>query len=148
MYKPSKYLERFNKLTKVGPKGALEGNVLLIEILEEEEDLRKTDGGIIIAKSSHVRAQFEMHSCVVAIILQVGQGTYDPSTDTIYKLDREAGNIIQVAGASLSYESTDPLITEGIPENILARIDDRSIIRSWDNMEDYLLDLEAVSGKG
>jgi len=145
MFKEPEYLERFKKLEQSKSKGVLEGNQLLIEKLEEEED-RKSKGGIILANSKHGRSMNDLHESTMAVILQTGEGSYDPNTGKAIPLDRALGNVIQVANPALTWETTTPLIQEGIPENKIARIDDRAVIRSWPCMQDYLKDLEVVNG--
>ena len=143
LFKDPEYLDRFRALGEAG-KGYLEGNTLLIELLDEAEE-RKSKGGIILQTSDHHRSQHDLHLCVMAVILYVGRGEYDVESGKVLELDRRPGNVVEVSRAALSYRTTHPLIAEGLPEKKLALINDNAILSSWESLDDFQADFEIVN---
>jgi len=143
MFNPPLYLDRFTNLVKA-PKGRMHGSSVLIEILDEEEE-KKSEGGIILTKSSHARNEYDMLNCIMGLVLYTGEGFYNRETNETQGLDVNTGNVIQISAMALQWYTTLPLIKEGIPAKRLGILDNSAIIWSWDTMEDYVMDVEALN---
>jgi co-chaperonin GroES (HSP10) len=97
------YVEQFNKARQ---HFKLFGNKILIERLDLGEV--KTAGGIILTEASNKRSDLALQKPHVAIILAVGEGYYDSSTNSYTPLEVKPGNIVLLNSAGVQYYSTLP----------------------------------------
>lgn len=110
----SRYLEPLQKVKEKFPKVQLIGDLLLIQVIEDEEF--KTSSGIIIAKNTSAR---QITSLVdgkptFCQVLLSGEGYYDEEGGGDVKLDSSPGDIILVEKASIKPITVfGPLLTYG-----------------------------------
>ena len=138
----AKYLEKYKNFT---PKGVLHGDRLLLEILDLTEE-HKTKGGIIIAESEHIRSDFVMLKATVGVVLEVGNGYYDPDTKEDVPLTTKVGEVVWIPDQSIRYLTTVPGHASALPEKVIALGSDSQVIKKWNNLDDYIADCNNFEG--
>lgn len=134
----TKFLAKYKKFKS---KGRLNGDRLLLEVIDEATE-KKTKGGIIIAESEHIRSDFVMLKSTVAVVLEVGEGYFDPDTKEDIPLDTKVGQVVWVPSQSISFLTTVPGHGSALPEKCIALGSESQIIKSWDNISDYEADIK------
>ena len=130
----SKYLNRFQKAASLLP---LRGNRILVEILPKEEI--KSAGGLIIASNlDNHRTKTEQQRAKLAIVLAVGTGYYDDSSDEgeDVPLDVQPGNVVMLSDYGLKYYSEFPGLAEFTGDSLALALD-KDVHCAWESIEAY-----------
>ncbi len=130
----SKYLERFKK---VASKLPLRGNRILVEVLPKEE--LKSAGGIILnAPTSDHRSRTEQHRAKVAVVVAVGSGYFDDSSEEgeDVPLDIQPGNVVMLSEFGLKYYSEFPGLSEYTGESLALALD-KDVHCAWESIEAF-----------
>jgi len=142
----SEYLAKFQKFKGASPEGKLYGNRIILEMFQDDTVERKSAGGIILAESEHAKSGFGLLKSTIGIVLEVGEGYFDPDTKEDVPLELAIGNVVWIPEQSVRYLTTMPGLKEGIPKKKLALASEGEIIKSWNSIEEYQQDCEKLNG--
>lgn len=100
------YLEKFGSARGRKDLFRLNGGRVIVEILDEGEI--KTKGGLFVPESSHARSDVVMNKAVVAQVVLIGEGYFDPDTGKESPIDLEPGEVVVVNEMGLRFYSKFP----------------------------------------
>jgi co-chaperonin GroES (HSP10) len=144
MVTKSKYEADFKRLRDSGKKLiVLRGNVILIEIFEQEEI--KSKGGIVLAKYDGQRMQASDFKAHMGIVLAIGEGYYDEDTGVAtVPLDIQPGMIVMVPQIDVQYLSTFPGLKDYTQNKLALTLE--SNVKVYSPSVDAFLEAEAILG--
>lgn len=138
------YLKKFENVRDRQDLFRLNGGRVIVEILDEGEI--KTAGGLIVAQVNSARSNVVQNKCVVAQVVMVGQGYYDPETNKDIPLDVQVGEVVAVNELGLRYYSKFPAVDQ-YAQDSLAMITDDDIQMKFPNIEAYAEFRKLVNAK-
>jgi co-chaperonin GroES (HSP10) len=135
------FKEYFDKMEKVKDKFVFRGNLLLVEILED--DVKETKGGIILQAKDDQLYGLNAGKATMAYVHMVGTGYYDEESDELEGLPMGKGSVVMCPQSQLEYFTTFPGIPD-IIKNKLALIPETAIKLYYESVEDYMAVKEAL----
>lgn len=132
----SKFLGAYQAYAKNNPSGKLNGDRILVEVIEDDS-LTKSKGGLYLATAETHRSDFNMLKATIAVVLEVGSGYFNPDTKEDIPLTTKIGEVVWLADTNLRFLTTVPDHSSALPEKTIAVANESAIIKSWPSIEAF-----------